>query len=62
MLLHGVLTECFRYLKGPMDMYKMYLEKYNEDVKAFAMQQMGQRRRGQYEDGVPRLPIQSPSP
>ena len=62
MLLHGVLTECFRYLKGPMDMYKMYLEKYNEDVQAFAMQQMGQRRRGQYEDGVPRLPIQSPSP
>ena len=62
MLLHGVLTECFRYLKGPMDMYKMYLEKYIEDVQAFAMQQMGQRRIVQYEDGVPRLPIQSPSP
>ena len=62
MLLNGVLTECFRYLKGPADLYKVYLDKYNEDVQAFALQQMGQRRRGQYEEGVPRLPIQSPSP
>jgi hypothetical protein len=62
MLLHGVLTECFRYLKGPAELYKVYFDKYNEDVQAFALQQMGQRRRGQYEEGVPRLPIQSPSP
>ena len=62
MLLHGVLTECFSYLKGPMDMYKTYLDKYNEEVQAFGLQQMGQRRRGQYEEGVPRVQIQSPSP
>ena len=62
MLLHGVLSECFSYLKGPMDMYKTYLDKYNEEVQAFGLQQMGQRRRGQYEEGVPRIPIQSPSP
>ena len=24
MLLHGVLSECFAYLKGPMDMYNLY--------------------------------------
>mgnify|MGYP003113036396 FL=1 len=62
LLLHGVLSECFSYLKGPMDMYKVYLDKYNEEVTAFGLQQMGQRRRGQYEEGVPRVPIQSPSP
>ena len=62
LLLYGVLAECFSYLKGPMDMYKLYLDKYNESSQGFAMQQMGNRRRGQYEEGVPRIPIQSPSP
>ena len=62
LLLHGVLSECFSYLKGPMDMYKTYLDKYNEEVQAFGLQQMGQRRRGQYEEGVPRVQIPSPSP
>ena len=62
LLVYGVLAECFSYLKGPMDMYKLYLDKYNESTQGFAMQQMGNRRRGQYEEGVPRIPIQSPSP
>ena len=62
LLLYGVLAECISYLKGPMDMYKLYLDKYNESTQGFAMQQMGSRRRGQYEEGVPRIPIQSPSP
>ena len=62
LLLHGVLTECFSFLKGPEDMYNLYKQKYNEEIQQFAMQQMGQRKRGQYEDGVPRMPIPSPSP
>ena len=62
MLLHGVLTECFRFLKGPMDMYKLYESKYNEEVQNFALQQMGRRRRAEYDDGVPRLVVPSPSP
>ena len=41
LLLYGVLAECFSYLKGPMDMYKLYLDKYNESTQGFAMQQMG---------------------
>ena len=45
MLLHGVLTEAFSYLKGPMDMYNLYKTKYNEEVQAFAIQQMGRRRK-----------------
>jgi hypothetical protein len=62
MLLHGVLTEAFSYLKGPMDMYKLYETKYNEEVQNFALQQMGRRRRAEYDDGVPRIQIPSPSP
>lgn len=62
MLLHGVLTESFRYLKGPMDMYNLYEKKYNEEVQNFALQQMGRRRRAEYDDGVPRVQIPSPPP
>ena len=61
-LLHGVLTECFSYLKGPVDMYNLYKSKYNEEIQDFALQQMGRRRRGEYDDGVPRIQVASPSP
>ena len=62
LLLHGVLTECFSYLKGPADMYNLYKGKYNEEVQQFAMQQMGQGKRGQYTDGEPRILVPSISP
>jgi hypothetical protein len=62
MLLHGVLTEAFRFLKGPMDMYNLYEKKYNEEVQNFALQQMGRRRRSEFDDGVPRVVVPSPSP
>tara|TARA_A100001391_G_scaffold187944_2_gene158235 strand:- start:1448 stop:2095 length:648 start_codon:yes stop_codon:yes gene_type:complete len=62
LLLHGVLTECFSYLKGPVDMYNLYKSKYNEEIQDFALQQMGRRRRGEYDDGVPRIQVTSPSP
>ena len=62
MLLHGVLTEAFRYLKGPMDMYSLYEKKYTEEVQNFALQQMGRRRRSEYDDGVPRIQVASPTP
>jgi hypothetical protein len=62
MLLHGVLSEAFRFLKGPMDMYNLYETKYNEEIQNFALQQMGRRRRGEFDDGVPRVVIPSPTP
>ena len=62
MLLDGVLERAFSYLKGPMDMYNIYKERYNTGIQNFATQQMGRRRRGEYEDGVPRIKIDSPSP
>ena len=62
MLLHGVLTEAFSYLKGPQDLYTLYKSKYDEEVQAFALQQMGRRRRGEYDSCVPRIKVPSPSP
>ena len=62
MLLDGVLTEAYAFLKGPMDMYNLYKSKYNESVQNFALQQMGRRRRAEYDDGVPRVQVPSPSP
>ena len=62
LLLYGVLVECFSYLKGPLDMYNLYKTRYDKALEAFALEQMGSRRRGQYTDGVPRVKIDSPSP
>jgi hypothetical protein len=62
LLLYGVLVECFSYLKGPLDMYNLYKTRYDKTLEAFALEQMGSRRRGQYTDGVPRVKIDSPSP
>ena len=62
MLLHGVLAEAFRFLKGPDNLYNLYQTKYTEEVQNFALQQMGRRRRAEYDDGVPRVKVPSPSP
>ena len=62
LLLYGVLVECFSYLKGPLDMYNLYKTRYDTELQAFALEQMGSRRRGQYTDGTPRTPVPAPSP
>ena len=62
MLLHGVLAETYYYLKGPMDMYNTSKTMYDEEVQSFALQQMGRRRRAEFDDGVPRVVVPSPSP
>ena len=62
LLLYGVLVESFSYLKGPTDLYNLYRQRYDESMQAFAVQQMGRRRRAEFDDGVPRLKVESPSP
>ena len=62
LLLYGVLVECFSFLKGPMDMYNLYKTRYDKAIEAFALQQMGRRRRAEYDDGVPRIKVPSASP
>ena len=62
LLLYGVLKEAYSFLKGPDDLYKLYSDRYNQNIQAFGLQQMGRRRRGEYDSGVPRIKIPSPSP
>ena len=62
LLFYAVMQQAYEFLKGPMDMYKIYSDKYNVAIQSFALEQMGRRRRDEYMDGVPRVKIPSPSP
>ena len=62
LLFNAVMVQAYEFLKGPVDMYKIYSDKYNVAIQSFALEQMGRRRRDEYTDGVPRLKIPSPSP
>ena len=62
LLLYACLVEAFAYLKGPMDMYKLYQEKYNMALQGFTLEQTGRRRRDEYQDGTLRIKVPSPSP
>jgi len=62
LLFYATMVQAYEFLKGPMDMYNLYKSKYNEGIQNFALQQMGRRRRAEYDDGVPRVKVPSPSP
>ena len=62
LLFYATMMQAYEFLKGPMDMYKIYSDKYNVAIQSFALEQMGRRRRDEYMDGVPRVKIPSPSP
>jgi len=61
-LLYACLVEAFSYLKGPMDMLQLYEQKYQTEAQKFGGEQIGRRRRDDYTDGEPRIPVQSPTP
>ena len=54
-LLYACLVEAYGFLKGPLDMLQHYDKKYVEAVKGFSIEQMGRRRRDEYQSGVPRI-------
>jgi hypothetical protein len=54
-LLYACLAEAYGFLKGPVDMLQLYDNKYVEAVKGFSIEQMGRRRRDEYQAGVPRI-------
>ena len=54
-LLYACLAEAYGFLKGPVDMLQLYDNKYIEAVKGFSIEQMGRRRRDEYQAGVPRI-------
>jgi hypothetical protein len=63
LLLYGVLVEAYGFLKGPArSLHTIQRSRYDESTQAFAIQQMGRRRRAEYDDGVPRVKVASPSP
>ena len=62
LLFYATMVQAYEFLKGPMDMYKIYSDKYNGAIQSFALEQMGRRRRDEYTDGVPRVKIPAPSP
>jgi hypothetical protein len=61
-LLYACLVEAFSYLKGPMDMLQLYEQKYQTEVQKFGGEQIGRRRRDDYTDGEPRIPVNSQTP
>ena len=55
-LLYACLVEAFGFLKGPADMIQYYEGKYKQALEGFTVEQMGRRRRDEYQSGSPRLP------
>jgi len=61
-LLYACLIEAYGFLKGPMDMLTLYENKYKQEVAKFAGVQIGRRRRDDYTDGEPRIPVPQQTP
>jgi len=62
LLLYASLVEAYGYLKGPVDMLQYYTQAYEKALQSYAIEQQGRRRRDEYQDGVIRTPLKSPSP
>ena len=62
LLLYACLVEAYGYLKGPVDMLQYYTQAYEKALQSYAIEQQGRRRRDEYQDGVIRTPLKSPSP
>ena len=62
LLLYATLVNTYAYLKGPQDMLQYYKAAYQEALESYSIEQIGQRRRSEYEDGVIRAQLISKSP
>ena len=62
LLLYACLVNTYAYLKGPQDMLQYYKAAYQEALESYSIEQIGQRRRSEYEDGVIRAQLISKSP
>ena len=54
-LLYACLVEAYSFLKGPQDLLQLYETKYKQVLEGFSIEQMGRRRRDEYQSGVPRI-------
>jgi hypothetical protein len=63
LLLYACLVNAYGYLKGPADMLQYYKASYDEALESYALEQIGNRRRDEYQDGEVRaqLNVKPPS-
>lgn len=54
-LLYACLVEAYGFLKGPADMIQLYEQKYQTALQGFSIEQMGRRRRDEFQEGSPRI-------
>jgi hypothetical protein len=59
LLLYGCLVNTYGYLKGPTDMIQYYQGPYENALTTYATEQIGYRRRDEYEDGMVRQQLKS---
>jgi|TARA_R110000823_G_scaffold5935_2_gene23303 hypothetical protein len=59
LLLYGSLINTFGYLKGPQDMIQYYQGLYENALTTYATEQIGYRRRDEYQDGMLRQQLKS---
>ena len=62
LLLYGSLVNAYGYLKGPQDMIQYYQGLYQNALTTYGTEQIGYRRRDEYEDGMLRQQLISKSP
>jgi hypothetical protein len=62
LLLYACLVEAYGYLKGPTDLLQYYEQTYQKALQSYSIEQQGRRRRDEWQDGVIRTPMKSPSP
>ena len=63
LLLYACLINTYAYLKGPQDMLQYYQQAYTQAIESYAIEQIGIRRRDEYQDGEVRaqLNVKPPS-
>jgi hypothetical protein len=62
LLLYASLVNAYGYLKGPQDMIQYYKGQYTEALETYGVEQIGYRRRDDYQDGVLRAQLNSKPP
>jgi len=62
LLLYACLVNAYGYLKGPQDMLQYYTKAYSEALESYAIEQIGIRRRDEYQDGEVRVQLNTKSP
>ena len=62
LILYACLVNAYGYLKGPQDMLQYYQAQYSEALESYAIEQIGIRRRDEYQDGEVRVQLNVKSP